>query len=324
MSESSIATVACVGSGLIGSGWAAHFLRAGLAVRCFDPRPEAEAFLRATVEAAWPTLGKLGFSPGARLENLAFTTDLAAAVEGAGFVQESAVEDEGEKIKLLARLDAMTSDHVLIASSSSGFLAKSLRRDCRRGGRVLIGHPFNPPYLIPLVEVVGGEGADPASVARAVEFYRAIGSHPVLLRNEAPGYIGNRLQLAVWRELVYMLKEDIADIADLDAAMTHGPALRWAVAGPAHIFYLGSRTPEGHAGFVDLMVRELDEDYIAPPDFKIAPDVAKRYVEACAAEWGRHDFAGLKAARDRGVIALRQALANTSLAPASPSPGRKD
>jgi carnitine 3-dehydrogenase len=310
MAESTpITSVACVGSGLIGSGWAAHFLRAGLAVRCHDPRPEAEEFLRATVESAWPTLEKLGLAPGASPGNLSFTTDIAKAVEGAGFIQESAVEDEGEKKKLLARLDAMAADHVIIASSSSGFLAKHLRRDCRRGGRVLIGHPFNPPYLIPLVEVVGGEGADPAAVARAVEFYRAIGSHPVVLKNEAPGYIGNRLQLAVWRELVYMLSEGVADIAELDAAMTHGPALRWSVIGPAHTFYLGSRTPEGHGRFVDLIVRELGEGYIAPPDFAITPDIIRRYVEACAAQWGRHDFEKLKSARDTGITALRQALA---------------
>lgn len=146
-----IGTVCCYGTGLIGSGWAAHFLRAGLAVQCFDLRPEAKGYLDDYLDRAWPTLERLGLAKGADRRKVSFTTDAAAALKGAQFVQESAVEDEAQKIEILAGIDGLCPPDVVIASSSSGFLAERLRSRCRHGGRVVIGHPFNPPFLVPLV-----------------------------------------------------------------------------------------------------------------------------------------------------------------------------
>lgn len=305
----SIDTVCCYGSGLIGSGWAAHFLRAGLSVRCFDPRPEAAGYLEDYIDRAWPTLERLGLGTGASRANLSFTTDAAAALNGVQFVQESAVEEEAQKIEILAAIDRHLPADVIIASSSSGFLAERLRAKCRHGGRVVIGHPFNPPFLVPLVEVVGGTGVAADAVARASAFYRRVGSHPVELKSEITGYIGNRLQMAVWREVMHMVEAGVASVADIDDAMTYGPALRWALAGPSHIFYLGARNPELYPKFIELLVHELATGFVAPPEFQVTPQLVERYVAEVRATWGDTDPDELRATRDGGLVALSEALA---------------
>ena len=172
----------------------------------------------------------------------------------------------------------------------------------------MVGHPFNPPYLIPLVEVVGGEGSDPAKVATAMAFYRAVASRPVLLHNEIRGYIANRLQSAVLREVLYMYSQDIAGVEEIDDAMAYGPGLRWAVYGLSRIFYMGARTPETYPDFVDLIVGELAQGYASPPDFEVSPELADRYATEVAATSGPHGQDALKASRDRAVAAILQAL----------------
>ncbi len=220
-------TVAIVGAGVIGAGWAAHFLRMGLDVTAWDPAPGAADRLARFVAAAWPALERLG--PGTRLkaleamaagrplagtsvgleglglrdgaspDRLAFAGSLAGAVGEAGFVQESAPEVLAAKIALLAELDALTPADVVIGSSTSGFLMTSLAAGTTHPGRFVVGHPFNPPYLIPLVEVVGGRATDPAAVAWAEKFYTATGKVCLTMAREVPGFVGNRLQEALWR-----------------------------------------------------------------------------------------------------------------------------
>lgn len=303
-----VSKVCCVGTGLMGSGWACHFLRAGLEVVCYDPRPQAETFLREMATTVWPTLETLGLAKSASLDKLRFTTKLNDALQGAQFVQESAVEDEPAKIALLAELDGQLPANVVVASSSSGFLATSLRSDCVHGERILIGHPFNPPYLIPLVEVVGGEGAAGEAIDAAVNFYRQIGSKPIVLKNEIPGYIGNRLQFAVWKELLYLLSEDVASVGELDDAMTYGPALRWAAIGPSHTFYLGARTPADYPAFVKLLTDELAAGYTAPDSFQVDESLTQRYITDVSGHWGGQDPATLKSSRDQAITSVLLAL----------------
>lgn len=304
----SITRVACIGAGLIGTGWAAHFLRAGLDVVAYDTDPARETYVRQTVAAVWPVLEQLGLSAGAAPDRLTFTADLDAALDGVHFVQESAVEDEAQKIGLLSQIDSRLPASAVIASSSSGFLAERLRSASKNGGRVIVGHPFNPPYLMPLVELAGGPGADPSALSSAKRFYEHTGMRAVTLDREIRGYIANRFQSAVFREALYMLDQGVASVADIDAAMAFGPARRWAFMGPSEVYFLGGGSPEGYRSFVDLLVGELAQDFVAPPDFVPSTELVERYVTEVSRWLSGATYDDLRARRDSGLIAIRNAL----------------
>lgn len=303
-----IRRVTCVGGGLIGAGWAAHFVRAGLDVTVFDPAPQRERYIRTYLDDAWPTLEKLGLAPGADRRRLAFTTDIDLALRATDFVQESAVEDRDAKAAILGDLDGRLPASTVIASSSSGFLASDLRAKARHGERIVIGHPFNPPFLIPLVEIAGGDGA-PEAAARAAAIYRATGCEVVELRREIDGYIGNRIQFAVFREILYMLSQGVADLSTLDRAVTSGPAIRWAIMGPSAVFFLGARDPSLYPEFVELLSHELRSGYVAPPSFEPDAGLLRRYADEVVSGIGAAGQADLIARRDAGVAAIRAALA---------------
>jgi 3-hydroxyacyl-CoA dehydrogenase len=235
-----VSRVAVVGTGTIGASWAAYFLARGLDVAAADPAPGAEAFLRRYVEEAWPALERLGLAPGADPARLAFHGEaLERACEGAGFCQENGPEREAVKVELFARVDAAMPPGALIASSSSTLLVTAMQARCAHPERCVLGHPFNPPHLIPLVEVVGGERTAPEAVERAMAFYRTAGKHPIQLRKEMPGHVSNRLQAAIWREAAYLVEQGVVSVADVDAAVSMGPGLRWAIMGPIMTYNLG-------------------------------------------------------------------------------------
>jgi 3-hydroxyacyl-CoA dehydrogenase len=222
-----------VGTGVIGATWAAKFLAAGLDVVAWDPAPDAEARLRSTIDDCWPMLERIELAPGASPERVTMAPDPAAAAADAQFVQESGPEVEDLKVDLVAQLDAATPDDVVIASSSSGLLPSVIQSECRRQpSRVLVGHPFHPAHLVPLVEVVGGERTSSAAVDAAVDFYAAIGKRPIKVRAELPGHVTNRLQAALWREAYWLVASGAATVADIDTALSNGPGLRWALLGP--------------------------------------------------------------------------------------------
>ena len=230
--------VCLAGAGVIGSGWAARFLARGLDVIATDPAPGAEERLRAGVENAWPALERVGLSEGASRSRLSFTTNLEEAVSEADYVQENAPEREDLKRELLARVDAAASPDVIVASSTSGFLPTSLQSGCQHPERVVVGHPFNPVYLLPLVEVVGGERTSPEVVERAMDFYRALGMRPLHVRKEVEGHLSDRLQEALWRENLHLIAEGIATPGELDEAIVYGPGLRWALMGVNLTFHM--------------------------------------------------------------------------------------
>jgi len=201
MAGGSIRRVATIGTGTIGASWTAVFLARGLTVSASDPAPGAETFLREFVAKAWPSLARLSPLPAEPpWTALSFHTQPEAAVAGAEFIQESAPEREELKRALLARLDAVLDPEIVIASSSSGLLMSRVQIDCRHPERCVVGHPFNPPHLVPLVEVVGGEKTGPEAIERALAFYTAIGKQPIHIRREVPGHVANRLQAALWRD----------------------------------------------------------------------------------------------------------------------------
>ena len=232
--------ISVIGAGTIGASWAAYFLARGFEVAAYDPAPNGEDFARRFIDNAWPTLQKLNaVQSGADRKRFSFFKDPAAAAEGAAFVQESGPESEDVKIELLAAIDAVAPPDSVIASSSSGLLISRVAAKCKHLERCVIGHPFNPPHLIPLVEVVGGAKTSPDAVRKAMTFYREIGKHPIHIKKEVRGHVANRLQMALWREAIHLVIEGVVSVADADAAIAYGPGLRWALMGPHLCFHMG-------------------------------------------------------------------------------------
>ncbi len=249
-----VQSVAIVGAGVIGAGWAAHFLRMGYDVTAWDPDPGAEGRLTAFADAAWPVLERLGVRPGASPRRLRIAGDMAGAVAEADFVQESAPEVLPAKVALLAEIDAAAPAHVIVSSSTSGFAMTDMAAETANPGRFLVGHPFNPPYLIPLVEIVGGKDTDPEAVAWAERFYAHAGKVCLTMDREVPGFVGNRLQEALWREALHMIDSGQATVQQIDDSITYGPGLRWALMGPMLTFHLAG----GQGGMAHML------DHFAP------------------------------------------------------------
>ena len=302
--------VAVVGTGVIGISWAAHFLAHGLDVVATDPAPGAEERLRADVAAIWPTVQPVA---GASLERLSFTADAGAAAAGADFVQENGPEREDVKHRLFAVLDEAARPEVVLASSSSGLLPSVIGRGAPgHPERVLIGHPFNPPHLIPLVEVVPGEKTAEEAVKAAIAFYAAVGKKPIRLRQEVPGHIANRLQAALWQEAYSLVERGVATVADIDTAIANGPGLRWAVLGP----FLNQHLSGGPGGIAHIL------EHLGPPTEKwwrdlgqvtLTPELVAKLVAGVDEELAGVDPAELAARRDVVLNALLAAKAQTEL-----------
>lgn len=299
--------VAVVGTGVIGSGWAAQFLGRGLEVVATDPHPDAEARLRAAVENAWPSLQRIGLAPAADPARLGFRRELEDAVADAEFVQESAPEDEELKTALLARIDAAAAPEVVIASSSSGLLPSRIQSRAARPGRIVIGHPFNPVYLLPLVEVLGGAHTAPEAITWAIAFYRAVGKRPLHVRAEVPGYISDRLQEAIWREALHMVADGVATTEEIDAAISDGPGLRWAFMGPCLTFHLAG----GDVGMAHMLEQfgpalKLPWTKLEAPE--LTPELTRRMVEGTAAQAAGRSVKELERMRDDCLISIMQVL----------------
>ena len=234
-----IRNIAIVGTGAIGASWAALYLARGFNVTATDPAPNAEANLWKFIDAAWKDLTVIGLSPNASREHLQFTTDMKRALADADLVQENGPERQDFKIRLFADMDAATPEDSIIASSSSGLTMSVMQSECKHPERCVIGHPFNPPHVIPLVEIVAGAKTSPQTVEQAISFYASIGKKPIHVRKEVVGHVANRLQAALYREIVYLIEQGVLDVTDADAAVCWGPGLRWGVMGPSLLFHLG-------------------------------------------------------------------------------------
>jgi 3-hydroxyacyl-CoA dehydrogenase len=302
--------VAVVGTGVIGASWAALFLARGLDVVATDPAPGAEERLRADVAAHWAVSVPV---EGAAADRLTFVADPAEAVAGADFVQENGPEREDVKHALYAVLDAAARPEVVLASSSSGLLPSVIARGCpQHPERVVIGHPFNPPHLIPLVEVVPGEKTSQDAVERAMAFYAALGKRPIRLRQEVPGHVANRLQAALWQEAYSLVERGVASVADIDTAIAHGPGLRWAVLGP----FVNQHLSGGPGGLAHVL------EHLGPPTEKWwrdlgqvthTPELIAKLVAGVNDELGDIDPAELVARRDAVLTTLLAAKARTDL-----------
>ena len=287
--------VACVGAGTIGSGWAAYFLSRGMEVTATDPAPNAETRLRSNIDEAWPKLERLGLSPGASQDQLRFTGDIERAVADADFIQESAPDNEELKIELIGQIDAVCRSDVVIASSSSKFLPSRVASGCKYPERVIVGHPFVPAYLVPLVEVVGGATTPMEILDWAVEFYRLVGKRPLKLKKEIEAYIANRLQYAIYLEALSLVEQGICDYADIDDAVTWGPGLRWAVQGPVLHRHLG-----GGKGGVRHMIDHFG--------WNGASGGESDFIDAVERRWGHVSIAELESWRDDNLLTMLEGL----------------
>ena len=307
MAEPRIRRVAIVGAGVIGAGWAARLLARGYDVVATDPAPGAEARLRAAIANAWPALVRLGLGEGADPARLAFAPDLAGAVAEADFVQECAPENEDVKRRLIAEIDAAAPAQAIIASSSSGLLPSRIQADCAHPERVLIGHPFNPVYLLPLVEVLGGERTAPESIDRAQAFYRSLGMYPLRVRREIVGYISDRLQEALWREALHLVADGNATPAEIDDAILYGPGLRLAIMGTCLTFHLAGGEG-GMRHFLDHFGPSMAVPWtkLEPP--ALTPELIERMVAGTAAEAAGRSVAELERLRDDCLIGIMQTL----------------
>ena len=220
-------TIGVVGTGVIGSGWAVRALSRGYDVVAWDPAPGAAERLRRSIDRAWPSATSLGLFPGADPNRMTFLEEVEDLARCADWIQESAPEDEETKRSLLQTLAAAAAPTTVIASSSSGLLPSRLQAGCSHPERILIGHPFNPVHLLPLVEVVAGQETDPETVDRAVEHYDDLVMHPLVVRHEIEGYLSDRLQEALWREVLHLVNDGVATTAELDDAIAYGPGIRW-------------------------------------------------------------------------------------------------
>ena len=307
--------VALVGAGVIGNAWAAHLLAHGRTVSVTDPDPSAEARLRRDVERALPVLESLGFGADGWESRLRFTADLADAVDGADFVQENGPEHPDVKSALFAELDALVPADVVVASSSSSMMPSRLAGMCaRHPERVVVGHPFNPAYLIPLVEVVGAPDTPQAVIEAATGFYASVGKRPVHVRQEVPGHLANRLQAALWREAYSLVERGVATVADVDQAIAHGPGLRWALLGPVANQHLSG----GDGGLAHVLA------HLGPPTqalmddlgtVELTPDLADVLVAGVHDELGDIDPATLAAQRDALLVGLLTAKSGAEALP---------
>lgn len=301
--------IGVVGCGVIGMSWTAYFLAKGFSVRAADPNPAAEAKTRDYVEKAWPLLRQMGMEAGADMGRLFFSTDLATALDGVDFVQENGPERLDLKNQLFRDIAQAIRADVIVASSSSGIPVSDFQNAAAHPERILLGHPFNPPHVLPLVEVAGGKSTSPENVAKAMRFYAQIGKKPIRMKREMKGHIANRIQAAVLRELLYLLEQDVASVEDLDIAISHGPGLRWAILGQ----FLNADLGGGEGGIRHMMEHlgpamegwwaDLGRiEHISPRDIELMGEGVAQVLE-------RSSAVDIASARDDVLMKILQAKA---------------
>jgi 3-hydroxyacyl-CoA dehydrogenase len=312
MIDKTIRRIAIVGTGVIGASWAALFLAKGLEVVATDPAPGAEERLRDFVAKAWPSLERLGLSPGASQANLAFNADLKEALKGVDFVQENGPERLDFKQTLYGQLDELLPPDVIIASSSSGIPMSQIQVGAAlHPERTVIGHPFNPPHLIPLVEIVGGAKTSEDTIRRADDFYTSIGKDTVRIRKELPGHVANRLQAALAREVYYLVANDVLSAEDVDTALSSGPGLRWGLMGNMMLNHLGGGTG-GIEHFFEQFAGPLQASFKGLGNPELTREVQKKLVDSVHAEVGSRTIEELEAERDDLLLGLLELRAKAT------------
>ncbi|HVZ10638.1 3-hydroxyacyl-CoA dehydrogenase NAD-binding domain-containing protein [Rhodopila sp.] len=295
--------VAVLGAGTIGASWVAWFLAKGLQVDIWDPKPEAEAYVRRSITDAWPAMSALGMAADASPDAWRFHPSPEDAVAAADFVQENAPERLPVKRALYGRIDMALRPDAILGSSTSGLIMSEMQAGFRSAPRLAVGHPFNPPHLIPLVEVVGGRETAPETIAWCLEFYRHIGKKPIHIRKEARGHLANRLQAALWREAVSAVVTGLASVEDVDTAISAGPGLRWAAMGPHMTFHLG-----GGEGGIEHLLAQFKPAFESWWETMSTPELneenCRKIIDGVRAEAAGRSMAELVRERDAILLPL--------------------
>ena len=292
---SDIETVAVLGAGVIGASWTALFLAAGMKVRVYDPADPKGESLNAYIDRAWPTLEALEMTAGGNRNGVSVHGTAVDAVEGAGFVQESVPEKLEIKHALYGEIEDALRPEAIVASSASGLLVREMQQGWRDPSRFILGHPFNPPHLIPLVELLANDATADGVLERAEAFYRRAGKVTIRVKREVPAHAANRLQAALWREAISLVQNGVASVEDVDKAVWAGPGLRWAAMGPHMLFHLGAGpggmrefcnryTDSFHRWWDDLDEVRLDEDLAQSLHDGVTQEAGGRSTESVAAD----------------------------------------
>jgi len=299
---------AVLGAGVIGASWTALFLASGRSVAVHDVSNDAESHVRDYVERAWPALTDLGLVRNGDPDAMRFHRSAAAAVEGATFIQESVPESLPIKHALYREIEAALPKEAVVASSASGLTLSEMQDGWKDPSRLVLGHPFNPPHLIPLVEVMGNEHTADGVVAEAERFYEAVGKVTIRLQREVPGHVANRLQAAVWREAIHLVRSGVASVEDVDKAMWAGPGLRWAAMGPTLLFHLGAGE-EGLAAFCERYAESFNRWWDDLGVLHMDAELAEMLVAGVEAEAEGETTEALSARRDALITRIQQAIA---------------
>ncbi|WP_404331753.1 L-carnitine dehydrogenase [Mesobacillus maritimus] len=307
MDNHSIKKITVVGTGVIGNGWIGRFLANGYDVVATDPAENAEARMRAAIDKAWPAIEKHGIAPGASKDRLTFEPDLATAVADADLIQENAPEREGIKRSLLAEIDSFAKPEAIIASSTSGLMPSTLQADCARPERVIVAHPFNPVYLVPLVELVGGKATSPEVVKVAEQFYHSINMKPLVISTEIEGHVADRLMEAIWREALHLVNDGVATTEEIDAAIIYGPGLRWALMGPFLTLHLAG----GEQGMRHMLAQfgpalKLPWTKLVAPE--LTEELSESVINGCEQQTEGHSISELEQRRDDFLVELQELL----------------
>ena len=303
-----VKSVACIGMGVIGCGWASHFSAQGIEVHAWDPDSKSEELFKRTIEQAWPSMEKLGLASGASPDLVVFHKNIETAVENCSLVQESSPERLELKQKLLSTIDKACDTDCVIASSTSGYLVSDLALHCSVAPeRIVVGHPFNPVYLLPLVELVAGPQTSSATMDRAEEIYSNSGKTVLRLEKEIDGFIADRLQEAMWREALHMVANGEATVEQLDLSITAGPGLRWALMGPMLTFHLAGGEG-GMAHMLDHFGPSLQSPWTRLKAPKLTESLRNAVVDGCSEEADGRSVADLVLERDKGLTAIIQTL----------------
>ncbi|MCP9482771.1 3-hydroxyacyl-CoA dehydrogenase NAD-binding domain-containing protein [Shimia sp. CNT1-13L.2] len=297
---------ACLGGGVIGASWAALFLASGRSVALFDPASDVEKSVRAYIDRAWPTLTEMGLTDHGTPDAITFHPSAAEAVAGAKFVQENVPERLPIKHATFAEIEPALDADAIVASSASGLMLSQMQGGWQTPDRFVLGHPFNPPHLIPLVEVLGNEKTAKGVVEEAQRFYEAVGKVTIRLHKEKNGHVANRLQAAIWREAISLVMEGVASVEDVDKAVWAGPGLRWAAMGPTMLFNLGAGEG-GLRAFCDHFTDTFNGWWDDLGQIHLTPEVAETLIAGITEAANGQTPADLSAKRDALITAMQRA-----------------
>ena len=298
---------AVLGAGVIGMSWAALFLASGRNVAVFDTLASAEKSTRDYIEMAWPALRELGLIRSGASGQLTFHKSAVEAVREADFVQENVPERIETKKALFAEIEPALKSNAIVASSASGLTLSEMQSGWKVPSRFVLGHPFNPPHLIPLVEILANQLTEAGVIEMAEHFYRDVGKITIRVRREVPGHVANRLQAALWREALHLVKSGVATVKDVDTAVWAGPGLRWAAMGPTTLFHLGAG-PGGIASFCERYTASFNRWWDDLGTLHLDEALARQLSESLASDLGDETTADLSAKRDALIIAMQKAV----------------